>query len=195
MPAPDDYRAGRDPYIDPRTGILKNVPNLSSEAELASYEAILFQAQMLEAVRAIKSRKIFSFDDWREVHRLCFADVYEWAGQPRSIRIYKGNTAFAYPENIEAESARYFEQINAALAARTLTPEQAVIIFCEMNVIHPFRDGNGRTQRIVFEEIFARIGLVTDWSKCTQAEMIAAMQNAYHGDYQTAMKLFKRITG
>jgi len=136
-----------------------------------------------EACDYIYAQKTIDLSSWKAVHKICFSDVYSWAGKIRTIRIAKGKTVFSYPENIEQEADRYFTEINELLTSNNLTTDQAAKYFAEINVLHPFRDGNGRTQRILFTEIYKRMGYVIDYSLTNQLEMIAVMIAGYNGDY------------
>jgi cell filamentation protein len=111
----------------------------------------------------------------------------------RTVRITKGHTVFAYPEHIEAEAARLFGALNKHLATGTMTLDLAADLFGEINVIHPFREGNGRTQRIIFAGVLGRMGYDADYTGIRPDEMIAAMVAAYNGACGPVRQLFQRI--
>lgn len=188
------YSEDQDPYLDRANGVLFNIPNLKSASELESYEEIIFQASFTDASNYVASQDVLNLDVWKETHNICFKDVYEWAGKVRSIRMAKGNSVFAYPENITSESGIIFSQINELLLSNSLTHERLSQFFAEVNVLHPFRDGNGRTQRIIFSEIYKRIGCVVDYGLTNQSEMIGAMIDGYRGKYDTIHKLMRKIS-
>lgn len=195
MPDPSDYfSSDQDPYLDPKTKILKNIPNLQTEEELEKFEEVIFQVNSLAANEHLKSCATITLKEWRRVHQICFSDIFEWAEELRTIRIAKGSTVFAYPENIEAEASKIFDEINSLLCSSALTLEKTAELFAEANVLHPFREGNGRTQRIVFSEILRRIGYSVDYSLTDQKAMIEAMIHGYNANYESVRKLFKNIT-
>lgn len=195
MPGPADYwSVDQDPYIDKETGILRNIPGFDSEEELENFEKIIYQAHMPEAYSLIAAKDKFNLKVWQEIHQICFGEVYDWAGELRTVRIEKTPTVFAYPEHIETEAAKLFSAINEKLANGSLTREEAAEYYAELNVIHPFREGNGRTQRIIFSEILKRIGYRVDYSLIEQDELITALIKAYQGDYTDITALFEKIT-
>ena len=74
------------------------------------------------------------------------------------------------------------------------TLEKTAELFAEANVLHPFREGNGRTQRIIFNEILRRIGHSVDYGLTDQHTMIEAMIHGYNANYEPVIKLFEKIT-
>lgn len=75
-----------------------------------------------------------------------------------------------------------------------LTPEKIAELFAEANILHPFREGNGRTQRILFNEIMNRAGYAVDYSLTSESEMIKAMIHGYNANYDPVLELFKLIS-
>src|SRR5690349_24449261 len=79
-----------------------------------------------------------------------FQDVYSWAGKPRSVRISKGGSMFCFPENIQAQADKLFEELTARDCLRDLNNKkfatEAAYFIADLNAIHPFREGNGRSQ-------------------------------------------------
>lgn len=196
MPGPDDYwSSGHDHYLDPETGILRNIPQLTTETQLQAFEETVFQAHFPEATAYAESCETYNLEHWKIIHGICFSDIYDWAGDIRAgVRINKGSTVFAYPENIESEADRIFNSLNRDLAAGTLTLEKCVEYYGELNVLHPFREGNGRTQRILFAAIFKRIGYRVDYRNMSVEKLIPALIAAYHGQYTLLENLFSGIT-
>ncbi len=188
------FSSKQDTYIDQATGVLKNIPNLQNPKELEKFEEVIFQAHFVEATDYISTTEAIGLTEWQHIHKTCFEDVYTWAGKLRTIRIAKGRTIFAYPEAIESEANRLFDEINIKLREKSLSFEDAAKYFADINVLHPFREGNGRTQRILFSEIFNRLDVTIDYTLTSQEEMIAAMVDGYKGNYESVAKLFKNIT-
>lgn len=194
MPNHEEYYSpSQDPYLNQDTGILLNIPNLRTSKELERFEEVMFQANFWDATKFTENANEFSLDLWQDIHKICFADVYEWAGQLRTVRIAKDQTVFAYPEHIENEAHKQFEALNELLSNETFTVEKAAEIYAELNVLHPFREGNGRTQRILFSEVFKRMDILLDWGMSNQAEMISAMIAGYNGNYTPTIKLLQNV--
>ena len=195
MPDHSNYfSADQDPYLNTQTGVIKNIPNLKTQTELTKFEELMFQVNSMEAAEYLNSCSEINLQEWQKIHSICLSDVYEWAGELRTIRIAKGSTVFAYPENIEGEATKIFDEINTLLKNSELTLEKTAELFTEANVLHPFREGNGRTQRILFREIMRRVGYSVDYSLTNQTEMINAMIHGYNANYAPALKLFNLIS-
>jgi cell filamentation protein len=140
------YASTPDPYCYPGTPVLKNRANLRDQVTLDAYE---HEAMMQRAEEGYPAGRL-SVSHFKALHKHLFQDVYFWAGRFRTVRISKGSSSFCYPEHIDAEMRRlfaglqqddYFGGLTAAeFAAR------AAHFLAELNAIHPFREGNGRTQ-------------------------------------------------
>lgn len=183
----------QDPYLNPDTRILENIPGLETQDELDRFEEILFQANFTEATAYAQNIAYFNLDAWQTIHRICFSDIYKWAGELRTVRISKGNTVFAYPEHIENQSNKIFADLNNILKSGQMPLEKAAELFAEINVLHPFREGNGRTQRILYSEILRRLGYLVDYNLTSQDEMIDAMIHGYNANYEPIQKLLHKV--
>lgn len=188
------FSSEQDPYLNSKTQILENIPGLETQEELDRFEEILFQANFEEATVYAQSLMDFNLDAWKTIHRICFSEVYKWAGELRTIRISKGDTVFAYPEHIENQSNKIFADLNSLLKAGQMSLEKTAESFAEINVLHPFREGNGRTQRILYSEVLRRMGYLVDYNLTSQNEMIEAMINGYNANYEPIKKLINKVS-
>ena len=111
-------------------------------------------------------------------HFYLFQDVYDWAGELCTVDISKGATRFASVNRIEAEAEKLFRQLEQENNLIGLPRGQFVArlahYYCELNVIHPFRDGNGRAQRLMFEVIGINAGFELRWEPIGRAEWLEA---------------------
>jgi cell filamentation protein len=169
------YDAISDPYCYDGTTVLKNIPGLRSQAELDAFEAISTAQRAEEALPAGR----LSFPHYRAIHHHLFQDIYKWAGQYRTVRIAKDGSAFCYPENIKRAMESLFRRLKKTDHLRGLTPDafakEAAAILSTLNAIHPFREGNGRTQ-ITFLFLLAwRADHPLDSAKLDQEKFLAAM--------------------
>ena len=110
------YEATDDPYCYPGTGVLKNRLDLRTQAELDAFEAAITTQRADEPLPAGQ----FDADHYRAIHHHLFQDVYDWAGQIRSVRIMKGGNTFCFPENIDAQMRRAFAELARANQLRDL---------------------------------------------------------------------------
>jgi cell filamentation protein len=129
------------------------------------------------------------FTAYQAIHRHLFQDVYHWAGKFRTVRITKENSTFCYPEFIPAEMARIFGWLKAEKFLRGGTPAifaaRTAHFLAELNAIHPFREGNGRTQ-LAFTALLAfRAGHPLDLSQLDPSRFLTAMIASFNGDEHT----------
>jgi Protein involved in cell division len=139
----------RDPYIN-ENGVLKNKLQCETKEELEETEKILAIARIIE-LNENPIRGNYDLKHLQKIHEYIFQDVYEWAGEIRIINIAKGNTLFCPVENIEIYSQTVFDQLEKDKYLKNETEydfcKKGAEYLGEINMIHPFREGNGRTQR------------------------------------------------
>jgi cell filamentation protein len=136
-------------YTDPKTGVLRNKENLNDHKLLLAFESFKV-AERLEELR-VKPIKIKDSASLLTIHKYLFQDVYDWAGEKRKVEISKDgkqffptdyfDTAFVYIDSI-IEDYRKTDSADK----KTISSKLAAILDT-VNYLHPFREGNGRTQR------------------------------------------------
>jgi len=183
------YRMSRysdsDPYLDPATGVLKNRLDIADEATLEQTEADLVATRSYELSQTPLAGR-FDLAHLQAIHRHLFGDVYDWAGQLRTTDISKGGNRFAHYAHIESAAASIFRQLEkenqltgldaAAFSAR------AAHYLGELNALHPFREGNGRTQREFISHLAHVNGYYVAWENISQANMLDAAIQSFSGD-------------
>jgi cell filamentation protein len=168
-------------YCYPGTTVLKNKLGIKDAEELAAFEAEMsnLQAQIPIQVTAL------DYEFYRALHRHLFSEVYDWAGEPRKIRIGKGGNWFCFPENIDAEMNKLFQSLVGKNELRGLGAaefaKQAAHFMAELNAIHPFREGNGRTQLSFLELLADRAGHPLDMDRMDPAAVLEAMIESFAG--------------
>jgi cell filamentation protein len=187
-----------DPYIDKQTGILRNLLGISTQEELDRQESnfsFLRSAQLHE--QSIDGN--FDFVHLRDIHRVLFSDIYEWAGEIRQVEIQKGKTIFAHCAVLENAANHVFKILESenyltALSA-TQFADRAGYYLGEINVLHPFRDGNGRAQREFIAQLARKNNFSLSWSDVSRDQMISASTQAYNGNHKVMAELIlKSIT-
>jgi cell filamentation protein len=175
------YRAAPDSYCYPGSTILRNVPGIRSRRTLARFEAAITVQRAAEPLPGGR----LGVRHYRSVHRHIFQDVYAWAGRFRTIRIAKEGSMFCYPEFIEAEMRALFDRLRRDRYLRELSAEefaeQASVFLSTLNAIHPFRDGNGRTQLIFMALVADRAGHPLAFEKLAPRRFLDAMIASFHG--------------
>jgi cell filamentation protein len=173
-----------DPYVDKASGILRNLLGIRNQADLDKAESGLSMLRELE----LRERPVngnFDLAHLQAIHQRLFGDVYDWAGKIRQVEIQKDNTAFARHMVIESAAKQVFGRLAQENHLKGLDAAQ----FCaraahhlgEINVLHPFRDGNGRAQRAFMSQLAAAAGHSIEWSGISQADMVRASIEAYNG--------------
>src|SRR2546429_6547614 len=152
------YEAFDDPYCYPGTSVLKNRLDLRSQSKLQEFEAMITAQRADEPLPAGR----LDYDHYLAIHRHLFQDVYDWAGQIRTVRMGKNESMFCYPEHIDSQMHRLFEKLAADNQLLDLDAEsfasKAAQFLTELNAIHPFREGNGRTQNVFLAVLADRAG-------------------------------------
>ena len=144
---------------------IKNSAELAREEErISKKKAVeLFENGMLEAGK---------FQTLCEIHKYLFDDIYDFAGKIRTVNISKGNFRFAPLMYLEAA----IENVDK-MPQNTF--DEIVEKYVEMNIVHPFREGNGRSMRIWLDMMLKKqIGQVVDWSKIEKEDYLMAMERS-----------------
>lgn len=187
----DKYGVQNDPYCWPGTTVLRNRLGIRDEATLADAEAE-FAAVALERITI--EAPSFDLDYLRQLHRQLFGDVYDWAGELRHVDIAKGSTRFCTASRIAPEADKVMQALDGALDAETWPKTLGHVAECfgELNLIHPFREGNGRALRLFFEHLFVVNGMAVDWGRIDRDEWLSACIAAVACDYSQLASLFAR---
>ena len=186
------YQSAPDPYCYPGSTVLKNKADLQTAEALEAFETAMTFARSEEPL----PRGRLSVRHYRAVHHHLFQDVYVWAGEFRTVRLAKGTSAFCYPENIRSEMNRIFAWLKQEHflreRARTEFATGAAHFLAELNAIHPFREGNGRTQLTFLAMLADRAGHSLDLNRLDPEQILAAMIASFSGDERL---LIAAITG
>ncbi|PWT97250.1 MAG: cell filamentation protein Fic [Terriglobia bacterium] len=186
-----------DPYTYPGTDVLRNVLDIRDAGQLAAFEANATAARLIE----LDERPLvgqFDVTHLKSIHQHIFQDVYQWAGELRTVNISKGGhlfgvAAFIGPALQEVLRKLSEEHHLRALDARRFAT-RAGHYMSEINAIHPFRDGNGRTQREFTRELAVQAGFVIDWSRVAREQMTAASMESFKTGDSSEMAALIRLS-
>lgn len=151
--------------------VLKNKLNLTNSAELAREEERLSKIKAKELFETGKIDKIEvgTFKGLAEIHKHLFSEIYDFAGKLREVNIAKGNFQFA-PRIYLEQSLKYIDDLSHK------TFDEILDKYADMNVAHPFREGNGRATRIWLDCILRQeMGKIVDWNAINKDEYLNAM--------------------
>ena len=169
---------------------LENKLGITSSAELAREEeriskkkaVWLFESGTLDKLEPGK------FASLQAIHKALFEDIYDFAGQLRTVNLAKGNFRFAPLMYLEAALANIEKMPQS-------TFDEIIEKYVEMNIAHPFREGNGRSTRIWLDHILKNeIGKVVDWSKVDKEDYLLAMERSPVKDVEIKALLRAALT-
>lgn len=157
-----------DPYTDPASGVLRNSLGIIDPGELAAAEADITTARIMRlAQRPIPGR--YDLPHLQAIHKEIFGSIYPWAGQIRTVEIAKDATQFCrtamihpFAEEVFGTLARKDHHLRGLGREEFLT--KLADLYGDINALHPFREGNGRTQRAFLAQLAADAGYRLDWT-------------------------------
>lgn len=176
------YATGQDPLCYAGTSVLRNKAELRNQADLDDFEFAMFLSRSSQPLPAGN----LDFAHYCAIHRHLFQDVYDWAGQPRTIRIAKGGNWFCYPENLEHQMAVTFDWLAERHNLENFDwrdfVEAATYFLSELNAGHVFREGNGRTQLAFIKVLAANSGWPFNDDALEPERTLQAMIASFSGD-------------
>ena len=189
------YAAFPDPYCYRGTTVLKNIPSIRNADALQQFEAAMTAQRADEPFPSGR----LSVRHYCQFHRHLFQDVYRWAGRYRTVRISKGPSTFCYPEHIHRHMVATFRRLRDRRFLRDRTPdafaEGAAHFVAELNAIHPFRDGNGRTQLSFVALVAAQAGHPLSLSRLRPRAFLAAVIASFQGNERPLTRELRRLLG
>ena len=169
---------------------LENKLGLTSSADLARQEERISKKKALELFESsrLDALEAGTFSALREIHRFLFEDIYDFAGKPRTVNIAKGSFRFAPVMYLES-ALKHIDNMPQS------NFDEIIEKYVEMNVAHPFREGNGRSTRIWLDCILKKeIGKVIDWSKVDKEDYLLAMERSPIKDVEIKVLLKEALT-
>jgi cell filamentation protein len=184
-----------DPYTDPVSGVLRNRLGLSTTGGLEAAEREITHAALI-FLRESPVAASYDLGHLCAIHGRIFGEIYDWAGQVRTVAIAKG-TWFCLPQYIESAAAEVFQALRGERFLRGLPrdefTERLTYYLGEVNAIHPFREGNGRAQRAFFEQLADDAGFILDWQHLDADRNIAASAAIMQGDPAPMRKMLGEL--
>ena len=174
-----------DTYCYPGTDVLRNKAEITTAEDLDAYEGELSTLRSIEILENPIAGQ-FDLAHLQRIHLALFQDVYDWAGKIRTVDISRGNSRFANVRFIESAANDIFNKLARenwlrGLDADTLSKRLAHYL-SEINALHPFREGNGRVQRIFISQLSQSAGYQLDYSDLEQEQIYRAMELAFNGN-------------
>lgn len=169
---------------------LENKFGLTSSADLAREEEFVSKKRAVELFEnsVLDSLPAGKFSTLQAIHKYLFEDIYDFAGELRTVNIAKGNFRFAPLLYLQAALESIDKMPQASF-------DEIIEKYVEMNIAHPFREGNGRSTRIWLDHILKNeIGKVIDWSKVDKEDYLLAMERSPIKDVEIKVLLKCALT-
>lgn len=182
----------------PNTTVLVNKLGIQDQSELNSVERqfVLLKSSQAEQETIFKN---IDFNFYKELHKQLFGDLYEWAGTVRSMNISKKGTVFCNFEDIERIGTLKFQRLAEQNYLKGLTKirfiDELTEFYHDMNMLHPFREGNGRTLRLFITLLVRNAGYTLNFSDCDSDLLMIATIKAAQGDLSLLKEVFSELVG
>lgn len=169
--------------LDNKLGISDSFKLANEEEKISKKKALeMFQTGFLDSLQA------GSLEALIQIHKYLFEDIYEFAGQLRTVNMAKGNFRFA-PAIYLNEALKSIEKMQQS------TFDEIIEKYVEMDIAHPFREGNGRSTRIWLDLILkSELNKVVDWSKVDKDDYLPAMERSPIKDLEIKHLLYEALT-
>lgn len=182
-----------DPYCWPGSTVLRNLLGLKTQVELTEAEyAFTLQRRLELQEHPIDGN--FDLEHLCAVHRHLFQDIYEWAGQTRTVEMSREASQFLPPNRFRLAAGHIFETLRRGplLTGHRVDDDEfinsAAGLLDEINYMHPFREGNGRAQRAFLDQVATVSGRKLSWRNAPQSENNAASAEAVRTGRPTALR-------
>ena len=181
-------------YCYPDSNVLKNRMGVRDSERLSQLERRLTMLRLLELIdRPIRGK--YDLKHLQAIHKYIFQDVYEWAGEIRKVDIAKGNM-FCNVRFLSSQAAEIFGKLKEEDYLQGLEEDdfirQLAYYFSEINALHPFREGNGRSQREFIRCLALHNGYVVNFANASKEEMMKASEDSFLCNYRAMEQLFKK---
>jgi len=185
-------------YCYEGSAVLRNKLGITDQLLLEKFESDITSSRLIELeLKPIQGK--FDLKHLQAIHHAVFQDVYDWAGKIRTVDISRENSRFANIRMIDSASKKLFTNLVKENLFKNQNTQKVssrlAHYLSEINVLHPFRDGNGRVQRVFIAQLALELGYKLSYSDLKQSEMYDAMEKAFFGDEtQLASLILEKLT-
>lgn len=187
-----------DPTQDscyPNTTVLINKFGYRDAEQLADAEALITWTKSIE-LEENPINGAFDFTHYKATHKYLFDEIFDWAGSPRTIDLHKRGTKFCPAAEIESRAQSIFSRLKQKNFFRDLSRglfiEEIVDFYCATNELHPFREGNGRTQRSFFTQLIRSSDYDIDFGDIDEDLLMIATIHSAQGINDQLLELFSQ---
>lgn len=190
---PYEIEASTDSCYEGTTCLI-NKMDIRDEAELAETESALTLAN-ISLLEQEPIQGNFDFAHYKEIHKFLFEDLYDWAGEIRTVNLSKKGTQFVPVDQIERVGNAIFAHLAEEDYFRQddfdTFVEHITEFYCDTNLLHPFREGNGRTQRVFLTQLIRHAGYTIDFGSVDMDELMIATIHAANGVTDFLKQIFR----
>lgn len=184
-----------DGYFTQQDDVLENKLGITDPDQLKQAEAAIVAVRTNEILQNPPKGEM---DDsyLKQLHYKLFSDIYHFAGMTRTVDIAKGGSAFCYVQFLEDEQRRIFAGVHRDFSTKmgkTAFVSRLVALSADLNALHPFREGNGRTLRLYYTLLAQRFGFTIAYDEVEPEKMIQADIQAFHGDFALLTEVYEAI--
>jgi cell filamentation protein len=188
---------GSEDYCYPQTDVLKNKLGIKDDNALTIAEREITSLKLLKLYN-MPAMGEFNFETLCKIHKIIFEDIYEWAGLIRQGDfLSKGNSIFCRGQYIVENAKIIFKNIlrenNLCGLKKSKFIERMAYYMGEINALHPFREGNGRTAREFFRQLSLNAKYTLDFTKTEKEELLTADIEAFNGKYDTLINILEKV--
>lgn len=190
----DKFGNGRDPYLYSGLNVMRNRLGIRQAERLAQ---AAYELTALRAATLTLGPPSRGLPHLCALHQHLYQDIFDWAGDIREIDIYQGDTRFCHFAYIEKEGNALMQDLEdegyLVGLAKEVFINRLSHYYCEINVLHPFRIGNGIVQRIFFEQLAIHAGYQLDWRDIDPDDWAQANQSGAMGDLSALNTIFSKV--
>ncbi len=178
------------------TSCLINKLNIRDEEKLNFVES---QITILKTAELSNTQNFgnFDFSHYKAIHKYLFNELYDWAGEIRTVNMSKKGTSFIDVSEIESVASACFKRLHDKNYFKNQSfddfIDDIVDLYCTTNMLHPFREGNGRTQRVFISQLIQFNGYSINFDKIDTDELMVATIQAANGTTDNLKKIFEHI--
>lgn len=183
-----------DVYCYPGTDVLRNKFDIRDAEFLDQIEADLTTARLIQ-ITEDPIEGSFDLLHLMKIHFWLFQDLYDWAGEIRTVDISRDGSRFANVSHIQSYAESLFSELANENWLKDLHVDQVAIrlahYLSEINALHPFREGNGRVQRTFIAALANEAGYLLDYSDLSQEEIYPVIRAAFNGDETSLTQIIR----
>ncbi len=177
------------------TTVLINKFDIHDENQLSIVEQGITGALIAKAFIEIPFENV-DFEFYKKLHQYVFGDIYDWAGEVRKINMSKKGTSFCVFEEIENTGTLIFEKLKKDDYLKGFSDEEFISeftdLYCSLNYLHPYREGNGRIQRLFLSMLLKNSDKTIDFSMIDKDEFMIATIKSVSGDVFLLRDIFRK---